>query len=764
MSIGTVNSVWAATAGDRDRPAVRVRRTAVTVDRSGAVRVGGAPRFAPVVTDFADLTQPREPVSLGGRIRSSADLVAAVATCLIDASGPEAGPVLTYPACYTDRQIASLQYALHRRGAFDVILMPEPVAAVEWLDDEYGLTTSSSTLVYDLGANSLDVAVVRTEAEWNQRGVLGSALRSDAYGGRPLGAVLARYARALAPDVPAPVSKVVPTEDTRRLRAWHVRNSLRVVRDCLKRARVSIDDIDRVLLVGGAARPVEVAEVLAELGPPVIVPPDPAHTVATGAAIASARFAASNSTVGRYARGAAVVSSAAVVSALAMSAATMIGGGPLGTDGPIMEFAPALAGPADALREQIGELPQAPGFGAGFAALAARADTLMGTSLSGLRGYAGAAHDFSRSMTDRVENALREYGAVTPCVPPRARTYSDPARFTNPMPFVNSGAAALLAAGAAARNLPGTGHPGQPGSGDQGTPPDGSTSGDSSKSGNPAPKPDGSTTPAPGTNPAPIGDTTAPAGATSGDSHSGEAASTPGSGHSSGTADSGAGSGATSDADSNPAGGASTPSNGPGSTSAESHGPQGDSANSGGAQNSGAENSGTESSGAESSGTGNSDTQSSGAANSGAAHSGDATNSDTGTNPGGAGTSGDGTNSNGAANAGDHAKPGSSAPAGGGTDSAPAGGAQTAPGTPSSDTVPGAGTARTPGPGGGTATPPGGATRPGATNPAPAAPVRPGGVAPSHPGLGATPGGGFHGGGLGGGGLGGGFHAGGFGH
>ncbi|WP_051042194.1 Hsp70 family protein [Nocardia cerradoensis] len=737
MSIGTVNSVWAATAGDRDRPAVRVRRTAVTVDRSGAVRVGGMPRFAPVATDFADLTQAREPVSLGGRIRSSADLVAAAATSLIDASDPEAGPVLTYPACYTDRQVAALQYALHRRGAFDVILMPEPVAAVEWLDDEYGVTASSSTLVYDLGANSLDVAVVRTEAEWNQRGVLGSALRSDAFGGRPLGAVLARYARTLAPDVPAPVSKVVPAEDTRRLRTWHVRNSLGVVRDCLKSARVTIDDVDRVLLVGGAARPVEVAEVLAELGPPVIVPPDPAHTVATGAAIASARFATSNSNVGRYARGAAVVSSAAVVSALAMSAATMIGGGPVGTDGPVMEFAPALAGPAEALREQVGELPQTPGFGAGFAALAARADTLMGTSLSGLRGYAGAAHDFSRSMTDRVENALHDYGAVTPCVPPRARTYSDPARFTNPMPFVNSGAAALLAAGAAARDLPGAGHPGQPGSGDQGTPPGGgSTPGDSSKPGNPAPKPagtpDGSITP--GTNPAPAGDATATTGATPGDSHSGEAASTPGSGHSSGTADSGASSGA----DSNPAGGSSTSSNGSGSTSAESHGAHGGSANSGGTQNSGAENSGaensgaensgagnsgTESSGTENSGTQNSDTQNSGAANSGAAHSGDATNSDTGSNPGGAGTSGDGTNSNGTANTGDHAKPGSPAPGGGGTDSAPAAGAQSGPGTSSSDTVPGAGTARTPG--GGTATPPGGATRPGATNPAPAAPFTP---------------------------------------
>ncbi|WP_255659828.1 Hsp70 family protein [Nocardia spumae] len=747
MSIGTVNSVWAATAADGDRPAVRMRRTSLSFDRAGAARVGGIPRFAPVVTDFADLTQTREPVSLGGRVWSSADLVAAVAVGLIGSSDPESGPVLTYPACYSERQIAALQYALHRSGAFDVVLMPEPVAALEWLDAEYGVSESGSTLVYDLGANSVDVAVVRTETEWSQRGVLGSAIRSNSYGGRPLGALLARYARALAPDVPAPVSTVVPAEDTKRLRAWHIRNSLRVVRDCLRRARVRIDDIDRVLLVGGAARPVEVAEVLAELGLPVIVSPDPAHTVATGAAVASARFARSTGNVGRYARGAAVVSSAAVVSALAMSAATMIGGGPLGTDGPIMEFGPALAGPADSLRERL-ESPQVPGFGAGFAALAARADNPMGPSMSALRAYAGAAHSLSKVMAGDPGNVLRDYGAATPCEPPRATTYADPARFSNPMPFATSGAAAALAAGTAARTLPGTIWPSNPGSGDQGSShPPGGNSGDTPNSGTPSPVPGSAPAPDPapidapvpggttaeadaGGSPAPQrGETTAPGGtASTGDNAgSGHSAGTPGDTDGGADAHSGA-----SNAGSDPGG----PSDSGGHDSSSSAG-SGTSASTG-------DDSGAESAGATQSGE---STNQSGGAHAGtSAHSGDPADSGGATNQGGATGTAPSADTGGA-----HSSTGTTSP-----DSA------TGPGGANPGAATGGGRVQQPSPGFG-------GTRPGGGNSAPAVP-RPGGIAPGGAGrpgglgTGTVPGGGFHGGvpapspGLGGG-----FHGGGFG-
>ncbi|MEU6560366.1 Hsp70 family protein [Nocardia nova] len=798
MSIGSVNSVWAATAGDRDRPAVRVRRTAVTIDGAGAVRMA-APRFAPAITDFADLTKFREPVSLNGRIWSAADLVAEVAACLIGDTDPESGPVLTYPGCYTARQITALQFALHRAGMFDVILMPEPVAAAEWLDAEFGVSATGSTLIYDLGANSVDVAVVRTEPEWDQRGVVGRGIRSDAYGGRPLGAMLARYARALAPDIPAPVSKVVPAEDTRRLRTGHVRTSLRVVRACLKGARIGIEDIDRILLVGGAARPAEVAEVLAELGPPVVVAPDPAHTVATGAAIASARFAGGTGHGGRYVRVAAAASSAAVVSALAMSAATMIGGGPIGTDGPLMEFGPALSGPAQALRDEI----DGPGLGPGFASLAARADGLMGSSITALRAYSGTAHGLSQAVIGRAEAVPRALGAATPCEPPRSGTYSDPARFTNPMPFATSGAAAALAAGNAARTL----GPWLPGWDHGSTKPPGGDGDDTSNPGTPG-HPGGDTPPA--SDPAPIGDPVAngpaPSGPGSGNTNSGGAGASksghdgspahsdtgaesgPGHTDSPGTSQNGDDSGADSSGAANSGDTANQGSgthSGPAADSPGGAGTAADSGNSAGPANSGgAEDSGTSANSGGATHSGNSagatdsddQANSAGNANSGgSANAGTPGNSDH-SNSGGPGNlghsnSGESANAGAPGNSGDAANAGAPANSGGNQNSgnpsnagaSPNPGAANSGGPSHSGQSPSTGTGPSGTAPGTAATPGSGVTpRPGGLNSAPPAPVHPGVVAPARPGglgTGVVPGGGFHGGGM----VPGGFHGGGFG-
>ncbi|ATL66605.1 Hsp70 family protein [Nocardia terpenica] len=436
MSIGTVNSVWVTAAGERERPVVRVRRTAVTFDGVGAARIGGIPRFAPLVTDFADLTRDIEPVILGGRIWWPADLVAAVIDCLIEVGEPAAGPVAAYPACYSVRQGGMLRHALDRIGAVDVLLMPEPVAAVEWLDAEYGVSENGLTLVYDLGGNCLDVAVVRTEADRDERGVLGRAVRSYEFGGRTLGAILARYARSLSPGTSSPVSKVIPACDTSRLRAWHVRNSLRAVRNCVHAAGLTMPDIDRVLVVGGAARPVEVERVLADLGRPVVVPPDPAHVVAVGAALASARLADAAGSAGRYARGAAVLSSAAVASALAMSAATMVGGGGVGTDGTTLEFGPALAEPANRAHDHPVDLRLSEGSDL-TTEVSAGADALV--SFTGFGPYTPAAQGLSPASAPdaQVPASIESHGPGTHCDPvgPGRQTYSDPAHFVNPLPF-----------------------------------------------------------------------------------------------------------------------------------------------------------------------------------------------------------------------------------------------------------------------------------------------------------------------------------------
>ncbi|WP_153340907.1 acetate and sugar kinases/Hsc70/actin family protein [Nocardia aurantia] len=423
----------AGTAGERERPSVRVRRTSVTFDSAGGPRMSGLPRFAPVLTDFADLTRDSEPVVLGGRIWRPADLVGAVATCLIEASRPTAPAVATYPACYTDRQIFALRHALNWSGSGDVVLMPEPVAAVEWLDAEHGVSERGLTLVYDLGGGSLDVAIVRTEADREERGVLGRAVRSHTYGGRPLGVVLARYARALAPGAPAPVSKVVPAVDTARLRCWHIRNSLRLVRQCVQACGVTLTDIDRILVVGAAARPAEVAQVLSELGPPVVIAPDPGHTVAIGAAVASARAADTGTGLGRYTRGAAVISGAAVASALAMSAASMIGNGPIGTDGPALEFAPILAGPADTARAYVQDSTVLDGLGS----VSGAARKIL-ASVTTAHDYTAATKAIVAVATEEVRREVGSHGVGTRCDPVRTSPtwlYADPARFTNPLPF-----------------------------------------------------------------------------------------------------------------------------------------------------------------------------------------------------------------------------------------------------------------------------------------------------------------------------------------
>ncbi|MGW4241489.1 hypothetical protein, partial [Nocardia sp. NPDC004722] len=431
MSIGTVNSVWATTAGDRNRPAVRVRRTAVTFDSAGGPHIGGIPRFAPVVTDFADLTSEPDPVVIGGRIWSPADLVAAVVNGLIETNAPEAPAVTTYPACYSDKHVTRLRRALDWSGAADVTLMPEAVAAVEWLDEEYGISESGLTLVYDLGGNSLDLAVVRTEADVDERGILGRAERSYEYGGRPLGTLLARYARSIAPQNTQPVSAVVPASDTNRLRSWHIRNSLRLVRSVVHRAGLHMEEIDRVLLTGGAARPAEVARVLADLGRPVVMSPDPAHTAAVGAAIAAFRSIDTGSAIGRYAPRAAVISGAAVASALAMSAATVLGGPVAGPPG--LQAAPepadppsgaAVLGTGDVVVLEDAAAP--PG---------ARSHAV--TTVAAVRTYVPIAPTVTSTWVNGrpVDTTNGGTHCETRALAPDPVTYANPAQFTNPLPF-----------------------------------------------------------------------------------------------------------------------------------------------------------------------------------------------------------------------------------------------------------------------------------------------------------------------------------------
>ncbi|MBF6547696.1 Hsp70 family protein [Nocardia brasiliensis] len=323
LSIGTVNTVSAlaeegssgahparwlrqlpptqAPPGRRWPPRAQsiTRRTTLTFDSTGLARVGMIPRHGRAITEFADLSQRSVVCArVGHRALSPADLVAVVAECLISEAlldhphdaGHGVGIALTHPARYTDAHVGDLRAALDAIGLDHVALVAEPVAAATWLEADRGPLMPGLALVYDLGGASLDVTLVRVGAGCPRNPIVGEPLRSSEFGGRAFGALVASRAGHGLPSDSISSSVTGTTAD--ELRTRHVRASLELVYKCLRIADVTMADVDCVLVVGGAARPVEVAQVLAgELARPVIAAPDPERTIADGAAIIGRRAA-----------------------------------------------------------------------------------------------------------------------------------------------------------------------------------------------------------------------------------------------------------------------------------------------------------------------------------------------------------------------------------------------------------------------------------------------------------------------------------------
>ncbi len=427
FSIGAVNSVSAAVTTTRPRPSIRVRRTALTFDDAGAaVRVGGVPRVDSAVTDFADLARDPEPLLLGGRLYTAPGLVATVLRELIGGTEAVAGAVLTYPAVYSDKQVALLRQALDLSGAREVMLVPEPVAAAEWLAHEHGPLESGFVLVYDLGATSLDVTVVRVGPDWPDHPIVGNPRRCYDFGGRPLGTMLARYSRGAVTGSVSLTSLV----DVDGLRAEHVRDSFEVVRAAVRSTGRSLSGIDRVLVVGGAARPPEVAATLAELGRPVVTAADPAHITAAGAAHFAARVFAPELGESHSARGV-VFSGAAVASAIAVSAATVLGGTAEPVPAPVLQRFPELPVPLEALPH------------ASYTGAVVDHGVRHGVPLGLTQPVAGLTRNphgrYVATATDRPAGptiAESRRGAHNdPRTERYPALYADPANFTNPLPF-----------------------------------------------------------------------------------------------------------------------------------------------------------------------------------------------------------------------------------------------------------------------------------------------------------------------------------------
>ncbi|MEV6770595.1 Hsp70 family protein [Nocardia sp. NPDC051030] len=283
------------------------------------------------------LSRVGDPVDIrtrdGSAVRA-ADLVAAAVGRALDAalhsqvSHPAAAMVACYPAWWSQHTVEVQRAALAAAGLDGVALVPEPTAAMRWLQEVHESTHDGAMVVYDLGATGLTVSVARTGA---MSGMLGEPVRSTGVAGAEFDLLTMRYVLAFAvgekdfdPFDPLveqelaalrvrcriakeTLSKQTATMVPVRLPALGavevrlVRDELEdlfrgplltstdLVREAIRRAGLTPADLDGILLTGGGAAIPLVTELLStEFGVPVAAASDPAHLSAHGAALLAA--------------------------------------------------------------------------------------------------------------------------------------------------------------------------------------------------------------------------------------------------------------------------------------------------------------------------------------------------------------------------------------------------------------------------------------------------------------------------------------------
>ncbi|WP_330233514.1 Hsp70 family protein [Nocardia sp. NBC_00508] len=354
ITVGASNSVAVAATEDGDdgigpsgagylrtHPSVlRLSRDMAPTFGSGAYATGRHSTDV-LLEDF--LARVGDPVGIlaeDGSSYSAPDLVATAIGCLIDEIAADTGQSATqavvacHPAWWSRHTVEIQRGALERAGLGEVTLVPEPTAAIRWLDAAHGRTGDGAVVVYDLGATGLTVSVVRTG---EHASLLGSPLRSTDVAGAEFDLLTMRYVLAnavLAADfdpfdpaverelsalrecckkakeelsintatvVPVRLDPADPHGSTVRLVRGELEDLLRgpvassidLIRDAVHRAGLAIGDVGRVLLTGGGGAIPLVAELISsEFGLPVVAAPDPGHTTARGAALLAADLVA----------------------------------------------------------------------------------------------------------------------------------------------------------------------------------------------------------------------------------------------------------------------------------------------------------------------------------------------------------------------------------------------------------------------------------------------------------------------------------------
>ncbi|MFJ4658602.1 Hsp70 family protein [Nocardia sp. NPDC088792] len=277
------------------------------------------------------LSRVGDPVDIrtrdGSAVRA-ADLVAAAVGRAVDDTGPAASIVACYPAWWTQHTVEVQRTALTAAGLDSVALVPEPTAAMRWLQEVHESSHDGAMAVYDLGATGLTVSVARTGA---MSGLLGEPIHSTTVAGAEFDLLTLRFvlgyaigekdfdpfdpmveqeltalrdrcrnaketlSKNTATVVPvrlpgsAPVDVRLVRDEVEDLYRESLLASADLVREAVRRAGLTLADLDGVLLTGGgAAMPLVTELISTEIGVPVAAAADPAHLSAHGAALLAA--------------------------------------------------------------------------------------------------------------------------------------------------------------------------------------------------------------------------------------------------------------------------------------------------------------------------------------------------------------------------------------------------------------------------------------------------------------------------------------------
>ncbi|MEU4340045.1 Hsp70 family protein [Nocardia sp. NPDC023852] len=348
ITVGASNSVAVAAAEDGSDDdtilsgggAVLTHPSVLRLSPDAAPTFGAGPRAAgrhssDVLLEgfLARVGDPVDMLAEDGSAHSAADLVATAIGCLLEEITWEAGRyvaetvVACHPASWSRHTVDIQRAALDQAGLGEVTLVPEPTAAVRWLDAAHGPLADGAVVVYDLGGSGLTVSVVRTG---DHASLLGTPLRSTDIAGAQFDLLTMRYVLAnavlvndfdpfdplverelsalrercrnakeelsinTATVVPVRLDPADPHGSNVRLVRGELEDLLRgpllssidLIRDAVHRAGLDIGDIGRVLLTGGGgAIPLVTELISSEFGLPVVAAPEPEHTGARGAAL-----------------------------------------------------------------------------------------------------------------------------------------------------------------------------------------------------------------------------------------------------------------------------------------------------------------------------------------------------------------------------------------------------------------------------------------------------------------------------------------------